>query len=90
MNDWNATAVQNKHSVTVADVDFSRAKLFERLVGYGIRGDLFSGLCNSFPIVYAPNQSWYGIIRGRKFDQWCVIQGSGICLVMFVIYTVSQ
>ena len=50
MNDWTL-AVQDKHAVTIAYIDFSRAfdsvshdKLFARLYEYGIRGQLLGWL----------------------------------------------
>jgi len=54
INDWTLS-VQNKKSVDVAYIDFSRAfdsvsheKLFARLYTYGIQGDLLRWLRNFF------------------------------------------
>ena len=50
LNDWTL-ALQNRHGVCVAYIDFSKAfdtvsheKLFRCLYSYGIRGDLLGGL----------------------------------------------
>ena len=89
MNDWTS-AVQDKHAVTIAHIDFSRAfdsvshdKLFARLYEYGIRGQLLGWLktflitAHTKPELVLHCQVLPCLLSG-------VVQGSGIGPVMFI------
>jgi len=90
-NDWTL-CLQNKHGVTVAYIDFSKAfdsvshkKLFVRLAQYGICGNLLTRLENFFT-----ERSHQTRVNASLSDPSAlysgVVQGSGIGPVAFLIY----
>jgi len=91
INDWTLS-VQNKKSVDVAYIDFSRAfdsvsheKLFTHLYIYGIQGDLVCCIRNFF--VGRSHQMKVGLCLSEVVALLSgVIQGSGIGPLMFLIY----
>ena len=91
LNDWTLS-IQNKKSVSIAYIDFSRAfdsvshdKLFACLHAYGIRGDLLCWLRNFF--IGRTHKTKIGVSLSAVAALLTgVIQGSGIGPMMFVIY----
>jgi len=90
-NDWTV-AVQNKNSLTVAFIDFSRTfdtvsheKLFACLLGYGIRGDLLYWIMQFFSNCTHQTKVGLALSEIAKLTGG-VIQGSGIGPVMFIIF----
>jgi len=84
--------VQNKRSVTIAYIDFTRAfgsvshdKLFDRLYSYGIRGDVLKWLTNFFSDRTHQTRVGHYLSAVAKLLSG-VVQGSGIGPVMFHIY----
>ena len=86
--------MQNKRSVTIAYIDFTRAfdsvglshgKLFARLYYYGIRGDVLKWLTNFFSDRTHQTRVGQYLSAVAKLLSG-VVQGSGIGPVMFLIY----
>ena len=90
-NDWTL-AEQNRKSVTVAYIDFSRAfdtvshdKLFYRLHSYSIRGDILKWVQNFF--TNRTHQTRVGCSLSAIVDLLSgVVQGSGLGPVSFLIF----
>ena len=64
INDWTLI-LQNKDSVTVTYIDFSKAfdtvcheKLFACLYAYGIRGSVLNWIQNFLTLLHSSDQSW--------------------------------
>lgn len=91
MNDWTLS-VQDRKSVVVAYIDFSRAfdsvphnKLLSKLHAYGIRGDVLRWLELYFG--KRTHQTRVGTCLSDEVDLMSgVVQGSGIGPVTFLIY----
>ena len=91
LNDWTL-AIQDRHSVTVAYIDFSKAfdtvchkKLFVRLASYGIGGNLLEWLCQFF--CARSHQTRVGSSLSSSAELLSgVVQGSGIGPLMFLLF----
>jgi len=88
VNDWTLY-LQDKHQVVIVYIDFRKAfdvvKLFAVLHSYGIRGNLFTWLCNLF------TGRTHCTKVGTKFSDFLAlisgdVQGSVIGPVMFLIF----
>jgi len=94
LNDWTLT-VQNKKSVTVAYIDFSRAfdsvsqeKLLVRLYSYGVRGNALQWIHQFFH--GRSHQARVGEALSTESSLLSeVVQGSGIGPVLFLIYILT-